>query len=166
MSKLEEKAKRFKDPESSIENPIDYRKKSFILIDGMALVQSMNKAHEIKFCRDFAQAFLKKVENDYSAYNNIYIVFDVYKENSLKNQMREKRSRRKNTYYRVTDNTLMKNVSLKDFVSSIKTKNELTKYLGQKIMEHNFNSNKNIENVVVPYGNKRYSKSSDIPLKF
>lgn len=93
-------------------------------------------------------------------------MFDVYKENSLKNQMREKRSRRKNTYYRVTDNTLMKNVSLKDFVSSIKTKNELTKYLGQKIMEHNFNSNKNIENVVVPYGNKRYSKSSDIPLKF
>ena len=43
--------------------------------------------------------------------------------------MRTKKTKGKSTYYHVKDNTLIQNISLKDFLSDIRTKGELTEYL-------------------------------------
>ena len=53
---------------------------------------------------------------------------------SLKEQTRRKRNHRKTTYYHIKNNILIKNISLKDFLSGTRTKDELTEYLAKKIV--------------------------------
>jgi len=53
-------------------------------------------------------------------------MFDRYMKTSLKEQMRTKRTKGKSTYYHVKDTTVIRNISLKDFLSNIRTKAQLT----------------------------------------
>ena len=55
--------------------------------------------------------------------------------------MRTKRTKGKSTYYHVKDNTLIQNISLKDFLSDIRTKGELVEYLADKVLSHSKSSN-------------------------
>ena len=50
--------------------------------------------------------------------------------------MRKTRTKGKSTFYHVSDSTLIQNISVKDFLSNINTKAELTKYLALKCLEH------------------------------
>ena len=66
--------------------------------------------------------------------------------------MRTKRTKGKSTYYHVKDNTLIQNISLKDFLSDIRTKEELTKYLADKVVHHSKSSNSRLRNIMVTSG--------------
>ena len=88
-----------------------------IIIDGMAVVNSVTKTEQMKTCQNFADA----------QFDEVRLVFDRYTKTSLKEQMRTKRTKGKSTYYHVKDNTLLQNISLKDSLSDIRTKGELTR---------------------------------------
>jgi hypothetical protein len=94
------------------------------------------KTDQIKTCNDFAQVFLDQLSKMADNYDEVRLVFDRYLDTSLKEQMRRKRTRGKSTYYHVKDTTLIQNISLKDFLSNIKTKAELTTYLAAKSTDH------------------------------
>ena len=64
------------------------------------------------------------------------LVFDKYIDSSLKDTMRQKRTKGKSTYYRVTDSTVIQNITLTNFLSNIKTKAELTEYLAMKCLAY------------------------------
>ena len=79
-------------------------------------------------------------------------MFDRYINSSLKEQMRTKRTNGKSTYYYVKDNTLIQNISLKDFLSDIRTKGELVEYLADKVLSHSKSSNNTLKKVMVTSG--------------
>jgi len=88
----------------------------------MVLVNAILKTDHIKTCNDFAQVFLDQLSNMAGNYDEARLVVDRYLDTSLKEQMRRKRTKGKSTYYHVKDTTLIQNISLKDFLSNIKTK--------------------------------------------
>jgi len=87
-----------------------------VIIDGMAVVNSVTKTAQMKTCQDFADSFLAITCNMAANYDEVRLVFDRYMKTSLKEQARTKR---KSTYYYVKDTTLIQNISLKDFLSDI-----------------------------------------------
>jgi len=100
----------------------------------MALVNSVSKTDQMKTCDDFAQAFIERMSTISANYDEVTVVFDKYIDSSLKNGMRQKRTKGKSTYYRVTDSTIIQNITLKNFLPNIKTKAELTEYLAMKCL--------------------------------
>ena len=57
-----------------------------IIIDGMAVVNSVTKTEQIKTCQDFADAFLQIICNITAQYGEVRLVFDWYIKTSLKEQ--------------------------------------------------------------------------------
>ena len=90
-----------------------------VIIDGMAVVNSVTKTDQMKTCQDFADSFLAIICKTAANYDEVRLVFDRYMNTSLKEQMRKKRTKGKSTYYHVKDTTLIKNIFLKDFLSDI-----------------------------------------------
>ena len=133
-----------------------------IIIDGMAEVNSVTKTEQMKACQDFADAFLQKIYNMTSHYDEVRLVFDRYINSSLKEQMRTKRTKGKSTYYHVKDNTLIQNISLKDFLSDIRTKGELVEYLADKVLSHSKSCNNTLKKVMVTSGTQTKG-NVDIP---
>jgi len=62
----------------------------------------------------------------------------------------------------VKDTTLLRNISLKDFLSDIQTKAELTEYLTDKVVCHNESSNNRLKEFMVTSGT-RTKGNVDIP---
>ena len=100
----------------------------------------------MKTCQGLANAFLQIICRKAAQYHEVRLVFDRYIKTLLKEQMRTKRTKGKSTYYHVKDNTLIQNISLKDFLSDIRTKGELTKYLADKVVRHSKRSNNRLKN--------------------
>ena len=123
-----------------------------IIIDGMALVNAIPKTERIKTCKEFAQFFLDQLSNMADEYDEVRLVFDRYINSSLKEQMRRKRTKGKSTYYHVKDTTLIQNISLKDFLSNIKTKAELTTYLAAKTTDHSKGPTNKLKKFIVTSG--------------
>ena len=123
-----------------------------ILIDGMALVNAILKTERIKTCKDFAQAFLDQLSNMADEYNEVRLAFDRYINSSLKEQMRRKRTKGKSTYYHVKDTTLIQDISLKDFLSTINTNAELTAYLAAKTTDHSKGPTNKLKKFIVTSG--------------
>lgn len=76
--------------------------------------------------------------------------------------MRRKRTKGKSTYYHVKDNTLIQNISLKDFLSDIRTKGELTEYLADKVVCHSKSSYNRMKKLMVTSGTQT-NGNVDIP---
>ena len=133
-----------------------------IIIDGMAVVNSVTKTEQMKTCQNFADAFLQIICNMAAQYDEVRLVFDRYIKTSLKEQMRTKRTKGKSTYYHVKDNTLIQNISLKDFLSDIRTKGELTEYLADKVLHHSKSSNNRLKKLMVTSGTQTKG-NVDIP---
>ena len=106
-----------------------------ILFDAMEIVNSLKKTPEIETCADFGNAFIRKLISMSSGYDEVHLIFDRYLENSLKTQTRQGRNKNlKSTYYHVSDSTLIKNISLKEFLADTRTKAELCEYLSKKAL--------------------------------
>lgn len=81
-------------------------------------------------------------------------MFDRYIKTSLKEKMRTKRTKGKSRYYHVKDNTLNVNISLKDLLSDIRTKKELTEYLANKVVRYSKSSNNRLKKLIVTSGSQ------------
>ena len=66
------------------------------------------------------------------------VLFDQYLEHSLKNNTREKRGQTKDITFQIHDDMNIIKLSLKELLSSIKTKAQLTEYLSMELLEDLF----------------------------
>ena len=140
------------DLDKDIPEQVQTSRDKVVIIDGMAVVNSVVKTDKIKTCADFADSFLSIICNMVNGFDEVRLVFDKYISTSLKSQMRIKRTKGKTTYYHVKDRTLIKNITLKDFLSDVRTKEELTEYLAQKILHHSRSQFNRLKKCIVTYG--------------
>lgn len=107
-----------------------------IVMDGIAVVHG--KPPWIRTCAQWADHFTATLDSKTKDYDEIHIVFDRYNlTSSLKESTRERRQGGKPpTTYHVKDNTPVGKVSVKQFLSSNSTKDELTVYLAEKALQH------------------------------
>jgi hypothetical protein len=119
------------------------KKMTVAVLDGMAKVQALKKPPSVKTCSDLANEFTKNLETTLSRYDEVHLVFDTYRDNSLKYSMRKKRTG--NTLpvqYKICDTTYIGNTSMKLLLSHTKTKDELTAYLSEKAIQYATQRNK------------------------
>ena len=109
-----------------------------VLYDGMAIVQeqAVFKAN-IKTCKDLATHVVDAINITSHSYASTYVVFDNYSvPSSLKASTRKRRTKGRSSHipeYQVDDNTPIKDFSA--FLGSSKTKDLLTIYLAQKLVQ-------------------------------
>ena len=114
------------------------------IVDGMAELQALEKSADIKTCADLSRSFSSKMMNKFQQYDEVHIVFDTYKTESIKNMTRNKRLHGGNiAEYKINDNTDLRNVSMKKLLSHIRTKDALTDYLAHQILQHAKTTSKN-----------------------
>ena len=88
---------------------------------------SKDSVSAISTCDHLAELFIAQLGYKCSDYNEVRLVFDRYIQNSLKSKTRNERSKGKmSTHYRINDQTVITNISLKELLSDIRTKSELT----------------------------------------
>ena len=75
--------------------------------------------------------------------DEIYLVFDIYKADSLKSTTREKRRQGEGpAQCKIRDDSNIKHIPMSRFLSHDKTNAELTEYLATKTLEYNQGSSK------------------------
>ena len=100
----------------------------------MAIVKKINiKKSKIKTCADFVEVFIERILDESFGYDEVRVVFNHHIKKSLKTQTRISRTKGYSTVYRVMDETKIDDLETKSFLSSIETKNDLTKYLSNKL---------------------------------
>lgn len=108
---------------------------SVLIIDAMCIVNMVPKTPNMTNAVHFAEKFVSMVAELSFSYDEIRVVFDQYLPGSLKETTRDKRTiKTQGIHYHVNDNTEIKNI--KNFLSHICTKAELTKYLSDKLIAH------------------------------
>ena len=117
------------------EPPLETNFKKAIIIDAMAEVQKIKKSPQLITCHDFAVAFVQRILFLSDGFNEIRVTFDRYIENSLKNKTRDKRTNGVSTQFKILPSTNIEKVNLKIFLSDIKTKRDLTIFLGQYVIK-------------------------------
>ena len=105
----------------------------------MAIVQEQAVFKEsIKTCKDLATHVVHAIHIKSRAYASTYVVFDNYSvPSSLKDSTRKRRTKGRSSHipdYQVDDNTRIKDFSA--FLGSSKTKDLLTIYLAQKLVQN------------------------------
>lgn len=68
-------------------------------------------------------------------FREIRLVFDRYVKDSLKARTHRKRASGTGVRYRISDKTSISNVNLKQLLSHIETKQEITIYLSNKLID-------------------------------
>ena len=119
-----------------------------LIIDAMAVLQSMKKTPTMQRLSDLQEAFIKRIVFKMAGYIERRVVFDRYQDQSMKNKTRQKRVVSL-TEFQVHLHMKL-TMSLKDLLSSSKTKSSLMSMFAQALLQH-FTSNSNIKMVVV-YG--------------
>ena len=105
-----------------------------LIIDAMAVLQTMKKTSTTKTLSDLEHAFNKKIEHMMTGYNEGRVVFDRYVEQSLKDKTRQKRATT-TTEYKVHSNMTL-TMPIKDLLSSSKTKSCITTMFAQSLLQH------------------------------
>lgn len=110
-------------------------KRSCILVDGMALIQSITKPDGAKTFGDFADIFIAKVINNFSALTSrVDILFDRYMKSSIKSGSRDQRTGSIQPIRRVIDNRDIKLPhNWKRFISLPDNKENLVSFLSQEL---------------------------------
>ena len=103
-----------------------------ILFDSMAVVHRLRLGSSIINYEQFADTFFRIIQEE-SSHAEVKVVFDRYIDHSLKGSTREKRRMYTPAQDEVQDDTSLKNLTLKTFLSHILTKQDLTVYLGKKL---------------------------------
>jgi len=93
--------------------------------------------------KDLGQHFNDRLMTLTAGSDEIILVFDTYKSDSLKQKTREKRRQGKDpVQYQIADNTSIKHIPMGRFLSHEKTKADLTVYLAEATLKYNANSPK------------------------
>ena len=114
------------------------------LVDGMVLLQKMaKKPAKIVTVKDLGECFNDRIMSLKRDYHEIILVFDTYRDDSLKSATRDKRRQgRAPIQYHVRDDTNIKHIPISRLLSHEKTKADLTNYLAAKTLEYNRTSHK------------------------
>jgi len=116
--------------------PADVSSKSKVVVfDGMALVNKLQITRETKTCLDLKNQFVSLLRRECDGFPDVRLVFDRYMAGSLKERTREKRTDGKAVRYKIQDSTSIAGIKLKQLLSHIETKSELTKYLAEHSMQ-------------------------------
>lgn len=109
----------------------------------MVLVQKMTKQKKGTFStvKDLAKSFNDKLTSLTTGFNEVILVFDTYKPDSLKEKTRERRRQgQASIQYLIADDTSIKHIPLTRFLSHEKTKADLTEYLANSTLDANSTS--------------------------
>ncbi|KAK5911790.1 hypothetical protein CesoFtcFv8_001726 [Champsocephalus esox] len=135
----------------------DQPSRKIALVDGMVLVQRLSKKPATAVTvKDLSGCFNERLMSLTRDYDEIILVFDTYRTDSLKSATRDKRRQGKAIQYQVRDDTNIKHIPLSRFLSHDQTKADLTDYLAAKIVEYNRGSSKLI--ITSASGNTRSNK--------
>ena len=93
------------------------------------------KKMKLKSCSEFTSAFVQKVEKEVQRFDKVCVIFDRNTEESLKSGTRTGRTRGETVCYKISDDTGIEHLTTKQFLSDIKTKQDLTKYLTMKLYD-------------------------------
>lgn len=105
-----------------------------LIVDAMAVLQSMKKTSVMLKLSDLQEAFIKRIEYMMEGYSEGRVVFDRYQEQSLKNQTRKKRAV---TSIEFKINLQMKlTMSIRELLSSSSTKASLTSMLAEALLQY------------------------------
>ena len=131
--------------ETSVGTPIEIHsnlannlENTTILFDAMAVVHEMAVfKEEIKTCRSLADYFAKAIDTKSKHYGNAYVIFDNYNVKSLKENTRQRRTGGTASHapeYKIDNDTRIRDFN--NFFNSNKTKDLLTLYLAQYLIEN------------------------------
>ena len=109
-----------------------------LVVDAMAVLQNMKKTATMRTLADLKEAFVRRIENMLTGFNEGRIIFDLYLEQSMKYKTRQKRGVT-STEYEVHPEMKL-SMPLKELLSSSKTKSSLTAYLAESLLAHFHNS--------------------------
>src|SRR6218665_2233836 len=139
----------------------DVPSRKIALIGGMVLLQQMTKKPAtIVTVKDLSECFNNRLMSLTRDYDEIILVFDTYRDYSLKSATRDKRRHgRAPIQYQVRDNTNMKHTPMNRFLSLDKMKADLTNYLAAKIVECNSTAQKR----VITSSSGHTSSKQDLP---
>ncbi|KAL7382044.1 hypothetical protein ABVT39_015833 [Epinephelus coioides] len=112
------------------------------VVDGMVLVQQLAmKQGTISTVKDLGQHFNDRLLMLTADFDEVILVFDTYKADSLKQKTREKRQQGKDPIQcQIDDKTNIKHIPMRRFLSHEQTKADLTEYLTQAVLNQNTNS--------------------------
>ena len=110
-------------------------KNSVLIFDGMAIVNSISIENSklLKTCEDFANIFANQIIDESQRFSETRVIFDLYFETSLKPKTKNDRINSTEIQYKVDDSTIIKYLKTSEFLSHIKTKQNMTVYLSQKL---------------------------------
>jgi hypothetical protein len=108
--------------------------KKVLIEDAMEILYCMKKTPKIRTLKDLQVQFVKNIEKVLEGCDEGRICFDRYLDLSLKNKTRKARSKSSTEYVLHPEMKLA--MSIKDLLSSTKTKRELTKMFAQALLEH------------------------------
>ena len=131
------------DPIETDADPPDHRRK-IAVVDGMVLVQNMTtKPATVVTVKDLSVCFNDRLMNLTRSFDEVMVVFDTYKADSLKSTTRQKRRKGKDpVQYQVRDETSIMHITMSRFLSHEQTKADLTEYLAKKTLDYNKDSSK------------------------
>jgi len=115
-----------------------------LIVDGMAVLQELMAVKNVKTCKELGTSYVKLIDSKGRGYGQVRVIFDNYtKVSSLKEGTRERRRGKSKAIrsYIVEDSTSIRDKSL--FLSSNATKDSLTLYLAQQLINQS-----SIENLV------------------
>lgn len=150
-------------PESSITEPAlpAIHTSKTLIIDAMEELQSITKTPKMKKISDLQEIFIKRVEKKANEghFEKLVVIFDQYREQSLKNKTRSKRAQSASVYSVHEEMSLT--MSIKELLSASETKKKLTILIGQATKKHFMD--KNIKAIVI-YDNQILRESDSIEL--
>ena len=107
---------------------------SVTIFECMAIINliSIENSKNIKTFEEFANLFTNQIIDESQRLSEIRVIFDLYLDISLKSETRTDRTN--NTQIQCkADITIIKHLKTSEFLSHIKTKQDLTVYLRQKL---------------------------------
>ena len=122
----------------------------------------MALVNNLMTCKDLKDQFIERLSNESSGFSEVRIVFDRYIDGSLKEQIREKRTSGKSGCYIVKDSTTLAGLTMKQFLSHIQTKSDLTAYLSEYAIHELANMGRRF---VVMFETKSISNIPDYPVE-
>src|SRR6218665_2619998 len=133
-------------PEDGMDTTQNVPSRKIALVDGMVLLQKMaKKPATIVTVKDISECLNDSLMSLTRDYDEIILVFDTYRDHSLKGATRDKRRQgRVPIQYQVRDDTNIKHIPMNRFLSHEKTTADLTNYLAAKILEYNSTAQKRV----------------------
>lgn len=113
------------------------------IVDGMALLHTYHKPNTVKTVLELGVSFSKYIGNKFSNYSEVHVIFDSYRDNSLKKAMRDIRQKGSDPIqYKIRPETKIASIPMNKLLAHDKTKDELTEFLSEHLRQFGLTHNK------------------------